>query len=62
MTAKDLIRIGHQLYGSHGWITAMASALQVDQSTIRRWIYANRVPGPAAVALKLLEEKSLEEK
>lgn len=52
MTAKELVEIGQKLYGSRGWQTAMAAALEIDTSTIRRWIYANNVPGPAAAALK----------
>jgi hypothetical protein len=34
----------------------MAAALEVDASTIRRWIAADHIPGPAAVALRLLEK------
>jgi hypothetical protein len=56
VTAKELVRIGHKLYGSHGWQTAMATALGVDTSTIRRWIYADSVPGPAAAALRCFLE------
>ena len=52
MTAKDLIKIGQELYGQRGWQTKMAAALEVDTSTIRRWVYADSVPGPAAAALR----------
>ena len=58
MTGKELIQIAHKLYGEKGWQTAMAAALEVDASTIRRWVYANSVPGPAAAALRcFLREK-----
>jgi hypothetical protein len=58
MTAQRLIDIGHALYGERGWQTKMAAALNVDTSTIRRWIYADAVPGPAAAALEcFLREK-----
>lgn len=57
MTAKELIEIGQKLYGRHGWQTAMAAALEVDTSTIRRWMYANSVPGPAAAALRCFEQR-----
>lgn len=57
MTAKELIEIGQKLYGSHGWQTAMAAALEIDTSTIRRWIYADSVPGPAAAALRCFLER-----
>lgn len=52
MKAQELIDIGRQLYGDRGWQTKMAAALEVDTSTIRRWIYADAVPGPASAALK----------
>jgi hypothetical protein len=59
MKAKELIKIGHQLYGVRAWQSKMAAALEIDTSTIRRWIYADSVPGPAAAALKCFsrEEK-----
>jgi hypothetical protein len=50
--AAELITIGQELYGKRGWQTKMAAILEIDTSTIRRWIYANSVPGPAAAALK----------
>lgn len=52
MKAAELIKIGQELYGDRGWQTKMAAALEIDTSTIRRWIYADSVPGPAAAALK----------
>lgn len=52
MNAAELIKIGQELYGDRGWQTKMAAALEIDTSTIRRWIYADSVPGPAAAALK----------
>jgi hypothetical protein len=59
MTAQRLIEIGHALYGKRGWQIAMAAALGRDTSTIRRWIYADRVPQLAAAALEtsLLKQK-----
>lgn len=52
MNAKRLVEIGHALYGERGWQTEMAAALEIDTSTIRRWMYADHVPGPAAAALE----------
>ena len=52
MRAKELKSIGQELYGKKGWQTEMSAALSVDSSTIRRWIYADHVPGPAAAALR----------
>jgi hypothetical protein len=59
--AKELIEIGQKLYKGHGWQTAMAAALEIDTSTIRRWIYADSVPGPAAAALRCFIERKGEE-
>lgn len=58
MTAKELISIGQMLYGKRGWQTQLAATLEVDTSTIRRWIYANSVPGPAAIALRSLGKRT----
>ena len=57
MTGRDLIRIGHKMFGRQGWVIALAAILKVDASTIRRWIAADKIPGPAAVALKFLEKE-----
>ena len=57
MKAADLIRIGQKLWGDSGWMIAMAASLGVDISTVRRWIAANHVPGPASLALKFLEKE-----
>jgi hypothetical protein len=57
VTAAELIKIGQELYGERGWQTKMAAALEVDTSTIRRWIYANSVPGPAAAALQCFKRE-----
>jgi hypothetical protein len=59
LTAKELVEIGQKLYGRRGWQTAMAAALKVDTSTIRRWIYADSVPGPAAAALQCFDAISI---
>jgi hypothetical protein len=58
MKAAELIKIGQELYGKRGWQTAMAAALEVDTSTIRRWIYADSVPGPAAAALQCFKREA----
>ena len=56
MNATELAKIGRELYGEKGWLSAMAAALSVDVSTIRRWMYSNHVPGPAAAALQCFKE------
>jgi hypothetical protein len=51
MTADELKKIGKTLFG-FGWQTRMAEALNVDGSTVRRWVSgAVPVPGPAEAAL-----------
>lgn len=55
MTPEQLREIGERLYGSWGWQTKMADVLQVDSSTVRRWLSGKvAIPGPAQVALGLL--------
>lgn len=51
MNAQRLIKTAQELYGTRGWQTKLAATLKVDTSTIRRWIYADSVPGPAAIAI-----------
>lgn len=57
MTGRQLIEAGQRLYGLRGWQTKMAAALEIDTSTIRRWIYADSVPGPATAALQCFERE-----
>ncbi|MEM7749208.1 MAG: hypothetical protein AAF346_13235 [Pseudomonadota bacterium] len=58
MTPERLREIGVKLFGEWGWQTRLAERLLIDDRTVRRWV-AGRVPvpGPAIVALELLEEK-----
>lgn len=53
MSSDELSAIGVQLWGSWGWQTRMAKALNVDGSTVRRWVSgAVPVPGPVEAALR----------
>jgi hypothetical protein len=56
LTGRELVKIGKKMYGDRGWQTALATALQIDTSTVRRWITSDSIPRSAALALKYLEE------
>lgn len=59
MKPQELADICRELWGSYGWQTRLAEALDVDGSTVRRWVSgAVPVPGPVAAALRcFLREK-----
>lgn len=58
MTADELKTSAVRLYGSHGWQTKLAHALQVDTSSIRRWANGQiPVPGPVAAAIRCFERE-----
>jgi transposase len=59
MTGAELIKIAQALYGERGWQKQIAARLDVDISTVRRWVAAGEVTGPAAVALKLIRQIEL---
>lgn len=48
-----------ELYADEwGWQTRLAKALQVDSSTVRRWLYGSvPIPGPAAAAIRCFVER-----
>lgn len=53
MNGDELRAIAVKLYGERGWQTSLAEALEVDTSSIRRWVSgAIPVPGPVAAAVK----------
>jgi hypothetical protein len=55
LTPDDLRIAGERLWGRWGWQTRLAEALEVDGSTVRRWLSgAVAVPGPAKVAIRLM--------
>lgn len=52
MNPKQLKDAGEKLYG-YGWQTKLAKDLNVDGSTVRRWVSgAVPIPGPVAAAVK----------
>jgi len=57
LSPDDLRIIGETLFGPWGWQTRLAEALEVDGSTVRRWISgAVPAPHPVKVALRLMLE------
>lgn len=53
MSPAELRKSCVALYGERGWQTKLATALDVDGSTVRRWTSgAVPVPGPAAAAIR----------
>ena len=58
MKPNELRKIGIKLYGERGWQTRLAEALEVDGSTVRRWLSgAVSIPGPAAAAVRCFERE-----
>lgn len=54
-TPADLAVAGERLFGAWGWQTRLAEALEVDGSTVRRWVSgAVPIPNPAKVAIRLM--------
>jgi len=58
LTPEELRRAGEALFGAWGWQTRLAETLEVDGSTVRRWVSgAVAVPPPVKVAIRLLLER-----
>jgi hypothetical protein len=58
LSPDDLKVVGEALFGAWGWQTRLAEQLEVDGSTVRRWVSgAVSVPGPVKVALRLMLER-----
>jgi hypothetical protein len=57
LSTEDLRIAGEALFGRWGWQTRLAEALEVDGSTVRRWLSgAVPAPHPVKVALRLMLE------
>lgn len=58
MTPDELRKACVKLYTAYGWQTRLAEALEVDGSTVRRWVSgAVPIPGPVAAAVKCFLER-----
>lgn len=55
MTGIELRVAGERLYGTRGWQKGLGSALDLDVSTIRRYVDSGRVPLVVAAAIRHLE-------
>lgn len=59
MSGQELKEAAIRLYGQRGWQSSLAAALDVDASTVRRWVGGQiAVPGPVAAAVKCFEGNS----
>ncbi len=57
LSPEGLRIVGEALFGAWGWQTRLAETLEVDGSTVRRWVSgAVAVPQPVKVALRLMLE------
>jgi len=52
MTGDELKASAIEIFGEHGWQSALASWLQIDRTQVWRYIRNDRVPGPVAAAVE----------
>lgn len=63
MTPEELRAAGKELFPAWGWQTRLAEALNVEGSTVRRWLAGSTpIPGPAAAAVQCFLERKRSEK
>lgn len=56
ITPEELAKIGKRLYGHRAWITSLARALGVRQSTVWRWFHrATPMSPPSANLIRRLD-------
>lgn len=51
MTGEELKQFGIAFFGSDGWQSGLAEALDINRSTVWRYVSNNSVPGPVAGAV-----------
>lgn len=52
MTGAEMKAAAIELFGEAGWRSRLAEALDVDKAQPGRWYDLDRVPGPAAAAIR----------
>lgn len=53
MDAARLQEISESLFEGENWRKALANYLQIDESTVWRWMKNNRVPSTVKIAMEL---------
>lgn len=63
-TPKQLAEVAKEVFGSNwGWQSRMARSLNVNSSTVRRWLSGVvAIPGPVSSALLCLKSKHRKQK
>lgn len=52
MTGSEMKAAAIELFGEAGWRSRLAEALDIDRAQPARWMELDRVPGPAAAAIR----------
>ncbi len=59
MNPEELRRLAILVVGEAGWQTRLAERLEIDASTVRRWVSgAVPIPNPVKIAMRCLAEKA----
>lgn len=57
MDAARLEKIGRQLCPGDDWKAGLAAKLNVNLTTVWRWVQRNKVPPPVAIGLECLAKE-----
>lgn len=55
MTADELKALAIGWFGERGWQSRLAALLNVERSTVTRWMQTGMVPGPVTSAVQCWE-------